>query len=475
MIPDDVLLETFDFYVHEDIGLHSLDQWMRLVHVCRRWRSVVFQSPLRLNLQLVCTPFTPAKYIQDIWPPLPIIIREFNHFSSRPFIEDNMVAALEHNDRVREIELRYPPKLEYFANSAAILKPFPELTLLVIRNIDQFADEKPEVILPDSFMGGFTPRLRTLVLQKASCSGLPKLLLSTTHLVDLELDYIHRSGYIPPEVMATSLSALTSLEFLSLRFYHPPPRPALDTRPPPPPPPPLTRSILPSLTRITFTGTSEYMEVILAWIDSPRLYKLDINFFNQIIFDTPQLCQFISRRPTLREAEKGHITFDSWSVTVHFPSQTASYDVFNVRIGCSPSDWQLSSIEQFCTSLPPISTLEDLYIFEDQVDPPSWQDDVENSLWQELLHPFSAVKNLYISEEFVPRIAPALQELVGGRTTQVLPVLGNIFLDGFQPSSPLQEGIEKFVAARRLISHPVGVSRWDRDSDSEQDSESDDQ
>ncbi|KAF8502639.1 hypothetical protein F5888DRAFT_1887337 [Russula emetica] len=38
--------------------------------------------------------------------------------------------------------------------------------------------------------------------------------------------------------------------------------------------------------------------------------------------------------------------------------------------------------------------------------PPRWQDDVENTLWLELLHPFAAVKDLYLSEEFVLRIAP---------------------------------------------------------------------
>jgi len=36
-------------------------------------------------------------------------------------------------------------------------------------------------------------------------------------------------------------------------------------------------------------------------------------------------------------------------------------------------------------------------------------------------------------------------------------------LKGFQPSA-LHEGIEKFIAARRLTSHPVAVSRWDNDS-----------
>src|SRR6267154_3304094 len=96
------------------------------------------------------------------------------------------------------------------------------------------------------------------------------------------------------------------------------------------------------------------------------------------------------------------------------------------------------------------STLEDLYILELPGLQPYWQDDVESALWLELLRPFVAVKNLYISKEFGPRIAPALKELVGARTTEVLPALESILSEGLQPSGPLQEGIKKFVAARQL-------------------------
>jgi hypothetical protein len=208
------------------------------------------------------------------------------------------------------------------------------------------------------------------------------------------------------------------------------------------------------------------LEEILARIDTPRLNKLHITFFNQIVFDTPQLFQFISRRPTLRAPEKGHITFSSKAIIVKFPSQTSDYDVLSVQIPCTASEWQLSSVEQVCTSsLPPLSMLEDLYILENQGNPPRWQDDVENALWLELLHPFAAAKNLYLCKKTVPRIAPALQELVGARTREVLPNLENIFLEGIQPSGPLQEGIERFFAARQLTSYPVAVSRWDMDTE----------
>jgi hypothetical protein len=123
-------------------------------------------------------------------------------------------------------------------------------------------------------------------------------------------------------------------------------------------------------------------------------------------------------------------------------------------------DWQVSSLEQVCTwCLPSLSKLEDLYISEELSWRPNWQDNIENTLWLELLHPFTAVKNLYLSEEFARRIVPALLELVEGRMTEVLPALQTVFLEGLQTSGPVQEGIGQFVAMRQA-SHPIAVSRW---------------
>jgi hypothetical protein len=109
--------------------------------------------------------------------------------------------------------------------------------------------------------------------------------------------------------------------------------------------------------------------------------------------------------------------------------------------------------------------VEHLYIYWRQYFPPQWQDKTENVQWLELFHPFAAVKNLYLSKVPAPHIVPALQELVGGRMIEVLPTLQNIFLEGLQPSGPIQEGIAKFVTARQLFDHPITVSHWERDSE----------
>jgi hypothetical protein len=50
-----------------------------------------------------------------------------------------------------------------------------------------------------------------------------------------------------------------------------------------------------------------------------------------------------------------------------------------------------------------------------------------------------------------------MQEVVRERMIEVLPTLENLFLWGFQPSEPVHEGIEQFVAARQLT-----VSRYER-------------
>jgi hypothetical protein len=55
-------------------------------------------------------------------------------------------------------------------------------------------------------------------------------------------------------------------------------------------------------------------------------------------------------------------------------------------------------------------------------------------------------------------MASALRELVGGRTTEVLPSLQNIFLARSEASGPFQEAIRQFVAARQLSGHPIAIS-----------------
>jgi hypothetical protein len=445
-LPDDVLLAIFDFSWDEDhVAKKQVEAWQLLVQVCRRWRSVVFESTHRLNLRLVCTPGTPATDTLHVWPPLPLYIRCYGDYTTKSV--DNIITVLGRSDRVCQIDLMYIPSFYLEKVSAAMQEPFPQLTHLELSSSDETAPA-----LPNSFLGGCTPRLQFLWLNRIPFPALPKLLSSATLLVQLYLINISHSGYISPENMLATLCTLTSLAALHLDFQSPLSRPDSRRRPTP------TRSVLPALTNFLFKGVTEYLEDVVSRIDAPKLKYLDVTFFNRILFDTPQFIRFISRTPTLTALEKARIAFADGAARINFSSQTPDFGELAVKIPCRELDWQVSALEQICAScLPSLSTL-DLYIYMDKVG--YWQDNVENTLWMELLHPFTAVSNLYLSKQVTPRIMPAIQELVGDRTTEVLPALQNIFSEGLQSSGPVHEGIRQFVATRQLASHPIAVSAW---------------
>ena len=467
-LPDDDLLATFDFYVvrHEDLDLRELsdydtkrkiESWQSLVHVCRRWRGLVFGSPRRLNLQLFFIPGTSARKTLDVWPVLPLIIQGDISETS----VDNVIAELEHSDRICQFNLDCRTTSQIEKLWTAMQVPFPELVVLHL----SVEDLSIGPVLLDSFLGGSTPRLRFLSLVAVPFPALPRLLLSATHLIKLHLHNIPHSGYISPEAMASCLSTLTNLERLHFQFESPQSCPDRENRRSPPP----NRSILPALTGFWFKGANEYLEDLVSCIDSPRLYRLSTTFFNDIDFDTPELNRFISRTTTLGTFNEARLIFDSHEALVRlcqFQSVRSDHGMVQVKILCQVSDWQLSSLAQICTlSLPLFSTIEDLYIYEYLHSLPNWKDDIENAEWLDLLLPFRAVKNLYLSKQLSPRIARVLKELSAGRTTEVLPALQNVLLEGFLPG-PLelvQEGIRQFISARRLSNHPVAISVWDRD------------
>ena len=130
MLPDDALLAIFDFYVVRIPPKETdIEAWVSLVHVCRRWRCVVFGSPRRLNLRLVCAPGTPARETLDVWPALPLVIEGTISSTSA----DNIVVAPGYRDRVCRIDLRINGRLQCYKVLAAMQAPFPALTHLLLR------------------------------------------------------------------------------------------------------------------------------------------------------------------------------------------------------------------------------------------------------------------------------------------------------------------------------------------------------
>jgi hypothetical protein len=397
----------------------------------------------------------------DIWPALPIVIQYFGPPGSSV---DNMFAALEHSDRLHSITLcGLDPGSELEKVVAMMQDSFPVLTDL---QLDVDPDDKIDetaLVIPDSFLGGSAPCLRSLTLGGVSFPGLPKLLLSATYLLSLQLWRIPHAAYISPKAMVTCLSALTSLKYFTLELKLPQTHPDRESRHPPLP----TRTLLPSLTWLKFQGVSEYVEDLVAQINAPLLNYLQVALLNQPIFDTPHLFQFIAHMPKFQQPNEARITFDNYGVEITRPSLTRDRQSEGLRLSilCESLVDQLSSLPQVCSrSLPTIVAVEHLYICM-RIPHPQYRrrDNAEVNQWLAILRLFASVKSLYLSTNLTPRIAAALQQTVG--VTRVLPALQNIFLQEYPPSGPVHNAIGQFISAPRLSSHPITISLWDRDDE----------
>jgi hypothetical protein len=141
VLPNDVLLEIFDFYLTMDplyAAATEIEPWRSLVHVCRRWRGLIFESPRRLNLQLLCTPVTSTRDKLDTWPALPLIVRgnlTSGLLSDMPV--DNIIPALEQSNRVSQVTLWDLADWQLEEVPAAMQVPFPEFSFLQLSSFDE--------------------------------------------------------------------------------------------------------------------------------------------------------------------------------------------------------------------------------------------------------------------------------------------------------------------------------------------------
>jgi len=465
-LPDHPLLEIFSLYMEEVGGLPEfliegrIDTWHTLVHVCQRWRSLVFALSHRLNLRILCTNTRPLREILDLWPALPIVIWckeiKLTEIPPMPMVgAENIVSALGHRDRVSQISFLGLP-LSIFSRFTAIMDAsFPVLTHL---KLDPYGDDGQEAILEDSFLGGSAPCLRSLRLHRVTFPALHKLLLSTKDLVDLCLVNIPFSDYVSPEGMASCLSSLTKLEDLRLGFsplaFYPDRNQHL----------PLTRVDLCHLIRLHFGGTTKYLEDFVARINAPLLRVFQMLLIGPVLLNTPQLTDFVDRAEPFKVLDQAELHFHDYDVTVKLLSQKETVDrtILNVHSGLPRSEGSFLSLEQARSSfLSLISSVECLNLTEDEYWPLISQGIVENAYWLQLLRPFTAVKHLYLSGEPGLQVARTLHELTWEGVVEVWPALQSVFLEGLQPSEDVVDAIAPFIVRRQLSGHPVTVHSWD--------------
>ena len=447
---DDVLLKIFGFHVDRSTEPpeDALDAWHTLVHVCRQWRYVAFSSPRSLKLRLRCTSRRPVEMMLDIWPGLPIVVEgRIGIWQKKTQEETNIITALDQRDRVCQIDLS-PIPISLLRRINTIKGPFPALT-----DFKLYATSEMTPALNDSFLGGSAPRLRSLHLNGIPFPALPILLLSTFELVDLELCNIPAFGYISPESMASSLASLTRLQKLFLGFQSPQSRDTTNQLSLPP----LTRIVLPALTSLRFISDDWYFEDIFSRIDTPLLGCIDIEAFDNVAFDTPQLRDLISRTEAFKEPHRAVIQFFNSHIFLDVFSRrvTTDHKLLELRTPRMPWYQRPSSFTQFCSSaLPPLPTLERLEIHKCGG---RWEVPIGINERLELLRPFTSVKNLVLFDDAAEYFAPVLQGLSVESASGTLPALKHLSLKVSVLFGPTQEAIARFIATRQLSGRPVTV------------------
>jgi hypothetical protein len=469
LLPEDVLVEIFDFCKLVSSTPSWGWQWHTLVHVCRRWRSIVFASQHRLDLRLFCTYGTPVKKTLDCWPPLPIAIRYSDTMSlSHPDDDENIIAALQYRGRVCEIELTVGSSL-FTKLSPLMQESFPSLESLTLKPRDNVA-----LALPSAFLGASTTRLRNLCLDAITPPALPTFLPSFKNLVCLRLLRIPDSAYISPDALLAGLASTTQLKILSVQFA--------TQNPPPPPPyststahsPSMRHVVLPALCYFEFRGTSEFLENLVARIRStPSLARTHISFFDQSSLEIPQISQFVSRMAALRELSfeaKVHLREDG--VLISFSRREggsgpegagkegasgptglpyAAEEWLRLHVSCAQLGQQVPLMAQICRQISPLllSGVRKLEIVSSAM-PLSPHDVADASEWVGLFHTFSGVKELHVSYRSVPDVARTLrhvaQESAGAEV--LLPALRDLHFDWF--ASKWEDAVASFLTARQL-------------------------
>jgi hypothetical protein len=445
ILPDDVLLTIF--FVYKEFYAFNPSWWILSIHVCRRWRHVIFASPRRLDLTIVCYSETPVKELLNIWPPFPIAIRFDASACGWVDMENSVIAALQRPDRVTDIQLTAPEIYDLTPCFEMMDRP-----LLALTDLSLEMTEDDDSIIPDNFLGGYAPSLRTLLLRRITFPALPTLFLSTTQLVTLQLSSIPTIGYMSPRLMAACLAALPNLQQLDLEFHSPGTRVFFgeDLDQGQSSPSLRTRVVLCSLTSFHFKGISQYLDDLLAQIDTPVLQTLSATF-NDTSTHIPQLLRLTNCTERLGPPIRAIVKFDHSKVILQLmPSNGLNLAIVYNHLRL------LSVARVFREFSSLVSRVERLDLQSRLL----LLNLLDHSVWLELFRPFVAVQNLYVSAEVWPQVVLVLRDLIGERATEVLPELRIVFVEKFQKSWDEQESIQSFIAARTLSNHPVVFQQY---------------
>ena len=454
MLPEDTLLEVFDFYRLDAVKQSPRRpwKWHRLAHVCRKWRHVISMSPRRLDLRIFCKRYgAPITSTLASWPTLPLVVvyscvTRASRKSPAKHMPRHVLIALRHPDRLCEIDLNVTSLMASLMVET-IQKPCKILERIWITVRDTTGSP---LLVHGAFLGGSAPHLRQIKLDGIAFPfpEIRRVLLSTSNLVELHLPTTPNDVYFSPDDLVTVLSTLVLLKRLTVGFLSPASSPPPSMTHPPP-----RRATLPSLTELNFHGTSEYLEELVARIDSPALFDITVQLFNQIFFEIPQFCQFIRHPNALGSLDQVSITHSARVVDIILSQQGESLNQCRFRTSCRRLDWQLSFLTQILSELSHLLSSIHFFIVYPGTLPAL--EDMDSTQWLELFRLFTHVKEVF---HYNSGLLPSIMQALGAEdmSTEILPELTSLKVNTWSLSKSDSESVE--IAAKQFVARRMSSS-----------------
>ena len=471
MLPNNVLFDIFTFYganVFSEPGGHKY-WWKTLALVCSKWNNVIRSSPSHFLGELRFGNNDSTLFLRNIWlqrgnsvthslersPLLPLNLHyDFIRPSpqSSKGDEDDIVTLLQHLERVYSLRLRL--SLSAWRSIAAATSDMP-VSCTCIEHISlDTGDRSTGFVLPNVFLKGHSPRLRSLVMIGLFSPSLSSLLLSPTRLTCLVLDGIPNSSHLLPKELLMYLSDMPQLQYLNIGFLSTSRQLCLAGGVSS-----LDRVALPDLKRLYFRGVCAYLETLVTKLDAAAVYELVFTFFHQLKYTISHVSAFLKR--TKRFGFDGiRINFwpDGLVISATPTISPSPKDILCFRIPCSRLDFQVASAAQICHALGPnFGNMEDLFVkyHQDRL-PTEWYKEVDPTLWRELLSQFRGMKTLWISSALVSAVTNAM----GYNTLQLfedLPILAWVVVEIHRDdsSTAAARSLSKLLASVRSLGGPV--------------------
>jgi len=414
--------------------------WYKLVHVCRRWRSLIFASASHLGLSLLCTYRTPVADMLAHSPPLPLVI-DYADWSQNltlsPVDKEGIKLALRHRNRVRRIRLAI-----VIETCATLIDPIDkEFPILEDLYIDPFVYCNGCLKLPETFRA---PNLRHLFLSNFALPVGSSLLATATGLVTFWLKYIPTSWH--PADFLHHVSSMHHLQTLGISApsndYDG--RRVVNT-------PDVTHVVLPNLRWLEFQGGpggSTYIEALLPHMSTPRLEKLTISFLNERTASIPNLRQFISSAENLRftsaSLRSDRTRFDLKA----YPCNGSGMYALSIVAYCHCYDWPLSSTMKMLGILGPHLSMVMLLSVESC-------SGYARAEYRDILRSFNNVKTLRVNGGLIRDISHALKVCDGESTMGLLPELKEVICSASVDEDDLFDSFSALIDAREHAGHPV--------------------